>query len=118
MALGFNTVGQDVGDTRLLALADVLDQTTNYNQGDGTICAYGHYRHYISDCVSLENEFHLDQHEVVEIFGSNGCNDARRDGKKAAAYIRDFVARRNKEVENEGLLGGGESAKQDACVTV
>lgn len=122
---------QDIGDSRLMALADVLDQTNRYDQGDGTVCAYGHYRRHIRDFIDLKAEFHIDTDEMLAIFSSSGCGDARRDNKKAARYIREFVARRNpvvkeeltcqdtcEEVEDEGLLGGGESAKQDACVTV
>ena len=99
-------VSQDIGDTRLMALADVLDRTDHYNQLDGNLCAYGHYRRYISDFISLQNELHLTNNELVEIFASNGCGDARRDGKKAARYIREFVARRSPNPEFRAVLVG------------
>ena len=88
-------VTQDVGDTRLLELAGVLDLAQYYDQGNGSRCAYGHYRRFIRDFRSVTDEFHLTPYEAHEIFGSNGCGDARSNGKKAAQYIREFVARRN-----------------------
>jgi hypothetical protein len=109
-------VSQDIGDTRLLALADVIEKTNYYDQISPHSCAYGHYRRHFNEFLSLEHEFHLSHTEANELFGYAGCGDARHNNLKAARYIRDFVARRNvkPEVVNEGLLGKRESAEQEA----
>ena len=41
--------------------------------------------------------FGLDDDEASELFGPNGCGNAGRSGKKAAAYIRAFVERKDAE---------------------
>lgn len=137
-------VTQDVGDSRLMELADIVEKARYYNQmqiwrgpgGDhAPSCAIGYWMAHrgfdIWTSKAMTNrfdglyeyamqEFHLMHQEAWAMFGTSGCRDAYRDNHKAAAYIREFVAKRNpiKEVGDEGLPGSGKSAKQDACVAV
>lgn len=111
---------QQIGDLRLLELADILDHTNYYGQDlymrrCGTpSCALGHWAHahpdrwvFTTGIPTLNEfvgrtsswsamwEFCISEHEAVELFGGDGCNKAGHDAHKAANFIRAFVIRRN-----------------------
>jgi hypothetical protein len=50
-------------------------------------------RIYVDDDLIVEH-FGLTESECRELFDFNGCRDAGRDNKKAAAYIEDFCDRK------------------------
>lgn len=64
--------------------------------GDSNV--YGGYGSVRSGAVK---EFDLKAYEVDELFSDRGCGGAR-NRKEAAAYVRDFIAR--KEAEADGAL--------------
>lgn len=57
--------------------------------------------HRIATIEAARPEFHLDKMECEELFGGQGCGNART-GSQAAAYIRRFVAERS-PTERSGL---------------
>jgi hypothetical protein len=106
-------------DLRLLEAAEIAESSDEYNQWDygfrcGTpACMLGGYaRKYPCSAASAyikaaltsrdysrarevaQEEFGIDGHQFNDLFGTSGCDDARRDGKKAAAYVRRFVRER------------------------
>jgi hypothetical protein len=46
-----------------------------------------------SNCNAMD-EFAITYAEASELFGNDGCGNAGKNAKKAAAYIREFVKRR------------------------
>lgn len=115
-------VTQDVGDSRLMELADIVEKARYYNQmqvwrgphGDfAPSCAIGHWMAHrgfdIWTSKEMTNrfdglyeyamqEFHLMHQEAWAMFGTSGCRDAFKDNYKAAAYIREFVRSRNHDL--------------------
>lgn len=111
-------VSQDVGDSRLLELSDILDVTQHYAQNHfffpfgSPSCALGHWLHHrgfrknkeIADQLSqtrclynwAQREFHLEYHQAYALFSGYGCGNAGSNGRQAAAFIRQFVASRNR----------------------
>jgi hypothetical protein len=91
---------------RLLRLADVVETSTIYNQGQvgrpdcGTPgCLLGHARMIFSipEDIGCGNflGIGITDPASTELFDAvRWCGRAGTDGKKAAAYVRDFVARK------------------------
>lgn len=96
------------GDKNLLELAGICETAKSYNQGTLThlcgtpACAMGHWQHAhprrtrgLSFFEIGAHDFEIDDAvEYIRVFGGNGCDCAKRSGKKAGAYIRNFVAQR------------------------
>lgn len=91
----------------LLDLADVVEKSTTYNQRRimndcGTPgCAWGHLVRMrpklggrLVEAFRGTSPLALSSSEAHELFGSPGCGNAGTDGRKAAVYLRDFVARK------------------------
>lgn len=98
---------------KLLALAAHLETTDSpYRQRMWLHCAFAQYvdsqhdevlavqyRQILNTASTKEiydfmgDQFGLDGIQAEELFGEVGCGDAGNDKLKAAAYIRDFVAR-------------------------
>lgn len=127
-------VSQDIGDSRLMELAGILDQTNHYDQGTfymrypysrwntGPGCALGHWLEHrgyqqssslATEIMMMGGAYEWAAHEfcipdfgqVIALFGGVGCGNARNDGKAAARYIRDFVAKRNAPEIQAVLVG-------------
>lgn len=99
---------QKAADDRLLKLAAIVEKSSRYNQEKwghrcGTpACLAGH-----AEAAGFGRDFHaafalpMDGHSGITgvsywtlLFGQHGCGDAGRSGKKAAAFVRAFVAMR------------------------
>lgn len=90
------------------------DQTDMVHPCGSPCCALGHwahanpklwkfdarngcFKHLPEGMYGLEpaaKDFHLEQHEVYELFGGSGCGSART-ATDAATYIRRFVNQRS-----------------------
>lgn len=114
------------GEQRLLEMAELVESSiTTYDQAMyrhacGTpACALGHYiaahehewewefgRPYLRGTLqrSTASYFGLTVGEMHELFDMDGCGNAGKDNKRAAAYLRDFVARK---VRARLTAGGG-----------
>lgn len=118
------------GDANLLKLAGILDNAQFYDQkhyfsADGPSCAMGHWLYdkfktsrglheaMMNHCIMYEvatRDFQIGMVEYEVLFGAWGCNDAGSDSRKAAAFIRHFVATRQqhgifaKELRLEALM--------------
>lgn len=94
-------------DAALLRLAAIVEKSRRYDQGRvrhrcGTpACLLGHA--VVGSCASSAEEessmvfrrFAIaDDVQYYSIFGATGCDDAGRSGKKAAKFVRAFVAMR------------------------
>lgn len=111
---------QQVGDLRLLELASILDRAKRYHQGvfqfrcGSPACALGHWAiahperwifdndvprlrayPYRSAIYAASDDFAITLDQAVSIFSGDGCGEAGRNSKRAAAFIRAFVAERN-----------------------
>jgi hypothetical protein len=109
----------DAADARHRALGERPYKQETYSHRDcGTpACALGHWvwdqrerlpdlynymfkpysgdHDLVSPFYEAGQEFGITQHEVIELFGSDGCNDAQT-ARQAAAYIRGFVLRKQR----------------------
>lgn len=92
-------------DLRLLEAADIAERASQegmYDQENigacGTpACMLGGYaKHHPEFRYNLMKHFGLSTDDWHQIFGCIGCNNAGRDGVKAAAYVRAFVEARAK----------------------
>lgn len=109
------------GERRLLETADLVENSRFYNQSlyvwncNTPACALGHYAlahpedwkiyqeslrfrecpdRPVHDVPAAWRYFGLTEGEWLELFDGNGCGNAGTDGKRAAAYLRAFVARK------------------------
>lgn len=106
----------ELGNARLLELADYVenqqlsierhgfdatyDQRELFHDCGAPACLLGHaHTHFgpgkeVTDSQMGCRFFKISLLEWDEIFSSEGCNNAKRDWRKAVAYVRKFVADR------------------------
>lgn len=101
-------VSRKVADARLLKLAGIVEKSRRYNQWPwrhkcGTPACLGGHAEAAGFRGDLHAVFALPKNYCGEIygesywsllFGVHGCGNAGRSGKKAAAFVRAFVAMR------------------------
>jgi hypothetical protein len=90
---------------KLAALADKIERSDHYDQGSFEHCVLGHHfgdfgdmeyqnmrmRSLFYGYAAFNSLFGTTDLQSHELFGQKGCDDAGKDGKRAAAFIRNFI---------------------------